>query len=301
MTDLNETRRRFMAHFAGIGLGTTLAPGIVWARMQDAGAKKITLEMVTDAMKLSGLEFTEAELKSMVDSANQNLARYEEMRAIHIPNDVSPPFHFSAIVPGIEVNKTKLPFTLSAPPSVKRPAQLEDAAFWPVRHLAELVRTRQVTSLELTEMYLARLHRYNGEAEQRRHVPRRLRPGGSEAGGRGDRRRQVQGPAARHPVGRQGHHLGQGLQDHVGIAGVQGAVVRLRRERRRNAARRRRGADRQADHRRAGQRRSVVRRPDQESVGSDAGIERIVGGPLVGDRGGVRRASASAPRPADRS
>lgn len=28
-------------------------------------------------------------------------------------------------------------------------------------HLCELIRTRQVTSLELTEMYLERLHRYN--------------------------------------------------------------------------------------------------------------------------------------------
>ncbi len=44
---------------------------------------------------------------------------------------------------------------------MKRPANLEDVAFWPVRHLAELVRTKQVTSLQLTEMYLARLHRYN--------------------------------------------------------------------------------------------------------------------------------------------
>ena len=34
---LLETRRRFMAHFASIGLGTTLAPGVLWARMQDAG------------------------------------------------------------------------------------------------------------------------------------------------------------------------------------------------------------------------------------------------------------------------
>jgi Asp-tRNA(Asn)/Glu-tRNA(Gln) amidotransferase A subunit family amidase len=81
---------------------------------------------------------------------------------VHIPNDVSPPFHFSSIVPGIEVSKTKLPFKLSAAPAVKRPANLEDVAFWPVRHLAELLRTKQVTSLELTEMYLARLHRYNG-------------------------------------------------------------------------------------------------------------------------------------------
>jgi Asp-tRNA(Asn)/Glu-tRNA(Gln) amidotransferase A subunit family amidase len=85
------------------------------------------------------------------------------MRAIHIPNDVSPPFHFSAIVPGIEVNRVKQPFRLSTAPAVKRPANLEDVAFWPVRHLAELVRTKQVTSAELTEMYLARLHRYNGK------------------------------------------------------------------------------------------------------------------------------------------
>src|SRR5262245_49550472 len=162
MPDLHETRRRFMAHFAGIGLGATLAPGIIWARMQDAGEKKITLAMVTDAMKLSGLEYTEDELKAMVDAANRNLTTFDEIRNVHIPNDVSPPFHFSSIVPGIEVNKTKQPFRLSAAPAVRRPANLEDAAFWPVRHLAELVRTKQVTSLELTEMYLARLHRYNG-------------------------------------------------------------------------------------------------------------------------------------------
>src|SRR5438876_2986290 len=161
MPDLNETRRRFITHFAGLGLGATLVPGIVWARMQDAGAKKLTAAMVADAMKLSGIDFNEADLKSMVDAANQNLTRYEELRAVHIPNDVSPPFHFSALVPGIEVNRAKLPFRLSAPPPLKRPAALEDAAFWPVRHLAELIRTRQVSSVELTEMYLTRLHRYN--------------------------------------------------------------------------------------------------------------------------------------------
>ena len=152
-----------MTYFAGIGLGSTLAPGIIWARMQDAQADRITLAMVTEAMKLSGIDASEADRQAMVQSANQNLARYEELRKIHIPNDVSPPFHFSSLVPGIQVNKTKLPFRLSAPPSVKRPANLEDVAFWPVRHLAELIRTKQVTSVQLTEMYLARLHRYNGK------------------------------------------------------------------------------------------------------------------------------------------
>jgi Asp-tRNA(Asn)/Glu-tRNA(Gln) amidotransferase A subunit family amidase len=159
---LDDTRRRFMTHFAGIGLGATLAPGILWARMQDQAAPRITLEMVTDALKLAGIEATEAERQGMVNGANQALTRYETIRQLDIPNDVSPPFHFSALVPGIEVNKTRRPFRLSAAPVVRRPANLEDVAFWPVRHLAELIRTKKVTSLELTEMYLARLHRHNG-------------------------------------------------------------------------------------------------------------------------------------------
>jgi len=158
---IEETRRRFMAHFAGIGLGSTLVPGIVWARMQDQGASRITAAMVKDALLLQGVEVPDADIQAMVASANNNLTGFEQVRKMSIPLDVSPPFHFSALAPGIEPNRTKMPFRMSLAPVVKRPSNLEDVAFWPVRHLAELVRTRQVTSRELTEMYLARLHKYN--------------------------------------------------------------------------------------------------------------------------------------------
>lgn len=161
MKNLDQTRRQFMAHCAGAGLGATLAPGILWARMQDAGVSRVNLAMVTEALKLSGIDLTEEERTGLVEGANRNLAGYEEIRNLHIPADISPSFHFSPVVQGMTVNKAKQPFRLSAAPAVKRPANLEDAAFWPVRHLAELIRTRQVTSLELTEMYLARLHRDN--------------------------------------------------------------------------------------------------------------------------------------------
>ena len=152
-----------MTHFASIGLGSTLAPGIIWARMQDQGTQRITLAMVTEALKLSGIELPEGDRQAMVNTANQNLTRYEETRKISIPLDVSPPFHFSALAPGIQVNRTRQPFRLSAAPAVKRPSNLEDVAFWPVRHLAELLRTKQVSSVQLTEMYLTRLHRYNAK------------------------------------------------------------------------------------------------------------------------------------------
>lgn len=162
MKTQDETRRRFMAHFTGIGLGATLVPGILWARMQDAGAQKINVAMVTDALKLAGVDFSEEDRAAMVQAANRSLTSFEDLHKLHIPNDVSPPFHFSAIVPGIEVNKTKQPFRMSTV-SVKRPANLEDAAFWPIRNLAELIKTKQVTSTELTKMYLDRLHKYGGK------------------------------------------------------------------------------------------------------------------------------------------
>src|SRR5918993_765259 len=109
MADLFDTRRRFMTHFASIGLGTTLAPGIVWARMQDAGTDTITVAMVTEALHLSGIELAEADREAMVEAANRNLTQYKEMREVHIPNDVSPPFHFSPIVPGLKVDRTAKP------------------------------------------------------------------------------------------------------------------------------------------------------------------------------------------------
>jgi Asp-tRNA(Asn)/Glu-tRNA(Gln) amidotransferase A subunit family amidase len=163
MRNLNETRRQFMTHFAAAGLGATLVPGVLWARMQDTGAQSITLPMITDALKLAGLEnFSEEERQAMVEAANRSLTTYQALHNLHIPNDISPPFHFSPIVPGIEVSKAKLPFRISRVSGLKRPVNLEDVAFWPVRNLAELIRTRQVTSTELTKMYLDRLHRYGG-------------------------------------------------------------------------------------------------------------------------------------------
>jgi Asp-tRNA(Asn)/Glu-tRNA(Gln) amidotransferase A subunit family amidase len=159
---VDQTRRRFLATFTATGLGSTLVPGVLWARVQDSGAQKITLAMVNEALKISGIDVAEDEKAGLVEAANRNLAGYDDLKKLHIPPDVSPPFHFSPVTPGMTINKAKQPFRLSTAPSVKRPANLEDAAFWPVRHLAELIRTRQVTSLELTDMYLARLHRYNG-------------------------------------------------------------------------------------------------------------------------------------------
>jgi len=162
MTITEETRRRFLGCFTGMGLGGTLLPGVLWAQVQSDGAQKISPEMLKDALTVAGLSYSDADQKAMLQTVNRNLTNYEALSSLHIPNDVSPPFYFSAITPGMKVNRTREPFRFSAP-AVKRPANLEDVAFWPITQLAQLLKTRQVTSTELTQMYLARLHKYNAK------------------------------------------------------------------------------------------------------------------------------------------
>ena len=157
----SENRRRFMTHFATAGLGATLLPGVLWGKMQEAEEARISAEMLRDALAVSGIEFSEEERTEMVERVNDAIENYEDLHNFHIPNDISPPFHFDPIVPGMKVDRTARPFRISDPPGVRRPSNLEDVAFWPVRHLAELVRTRQVSSVELTTMYMDRLKRHN--------------------------------------------------------------------------------------------------------------------------------------------
>ncbi|HKB91866.1 MAG TPA: amidase [Opitutaceae bacterium] len=161
MNTPSESRRRFITSFAALGLSSTLLPGVLWGKMEEAGTQTVTADMLKDAATLAGLNFSQEERESMVQAVNQNLSRIAALHKLHIPNNVSPPFYFSPLVPGMKVNKARLPFRLGKPPSVKRPKNLEDVAFWPVTHLAQLIKTRAVTSMELTEMYLARLKKYN--------------------------------------------------------------------------------------------------------------------------------------------
>jgi Asp-tRNA(Asn)/Glu-tRNA(Gln) amidotransferase A subunit family amidase len=53
------------------------------------------------------------------------------------------------------------PLRLSKAGEAEAPKNLEEAAFYSVRQLAELVRRKKVSSLDLTQMYLARLKRFD--------------------------------------------------------------------------------------------------------------------------------------------
>jgi len=156
-----SNRRSFLAYFSGLGLSATLLPDTLWGKIEEQHASSVTREMLREASAVAGVSFTDPQIDQMLNDVNRNLARYDALQKVELDNRVAPPLYFNPIVPGTKIDRTKRAFRANAAPKVTRPANLEAIAFWPVTHLSELLRTKQVSSLEMTEMYLARLKRYN--------------------------------------------------------------------------------------------------------------------------------------------
>ena len=147
-------RRDFLNYCRSAGLATTLFPGVLWAQIQP-GTKKITLDMVRESARLAGLEWTDQDCQDVTDSLSSLARGAEGINKSTLTNASPLPIHFNPNPPGVAPPKAPTPvFRIEPAPQVKRPANLEDAAFWPVTHLAQLLRTKQVTSQELTTMYL---------------------------------------------------------------------------------------------------------------------------------------------------
>ena len=155
-------RRRFLAACSGLGLGSTLLPGVLWTLADDKD--KVTIEMIDEAAAIADVPLPAEYRQMMVDTLNEHVKNYEEIYKLHIPNSVAPALVFDPVLASTKFETEKRPLRISAAPAIAAsgvPKNLEDVCFHSVRDLAELVRTKKVSSVALTEMYLERLKRYD--------------------------------------------------------------------------------------------------------------------------------------------
>jgi Asp-tRNA(Asn)/Glu-tRNA(Gln) amidotransferase A subunit family amidase len=183
--DAGVDRRRFIMACSAAGLAGTLFPGALLGLASQSGSAQttkpselltITPEMLDAAAAIAGITLT-AEQKTMmlagVTSQRDSLAA---IRELHLPNSVAPAFVFDPVPPGMVLDTVRMPMKMSPAEDARdilRKAglpsedgevmlghpRLEALAFSTVRELAQLLKTRRVTSVALTKMYLARLKR----------------------------------------------------------------------------------------------------------------------------------------------
>src|SRR5512138_1882335 len=149
-----------MGYFASIGLGSTLFPGVLWAKVADGA--EITVATIASAEEVAGVKFDEDERTMMLEGLKSQEQRIEALHKIPLPNSVAPAVVFNPVPPWrTPARATKKRMVRGPVTSRAVPANLQELAFLPVTELSDLVRRRKVTSLQLTQMYLSRLKKYD--------------------------------------------------------------------------------------------------------------------------------------------
>jgi Asp-tRNA(Asn)/Glu-tRNA(Gln) amidotransferase A subunit family amidase len=130
--------------------------------------KKVQVQDISRLEKIIDLHFTAKERKLMLEDLRGHARTYRQLRQVVLANEIPPALQFNPLTAKEpEVESEAAPATTSSWSwpldenfPLERPENLEDLAFYPVTALAELIRTKKVTSTELTEMYLRRLKKY---------------------------------------------------------------------------------------------------------------------------------------------
>ena len=125
----------------------------------------VTRQVVADAEKLIGLEFSDEKRDMMLDGLNARLSSYESIRRQQIPYGTPPAVLFNPIPVGFQFESQRKAPKWSPPGKVLVPTNLNDLAFHSVGDLAALIKSRKVSSEQLTRMYLERLKTYGPKLE----------------------------------------------------------------------------------------------------------------------------------------
>lgn len=158
-------RRQFLAYFSGLGLGSTLLPGILWSRIAGAQSEEVTKELVLEAQRLAGLDLTDEECEQMVRGLNGNVRSYRQIREVNVSNDVAPAIEFNPLPAGRSVAPGPVRATPPDHKGLTRPSNDDELAFLTVSQLAHLIKSGQITSEELTRIYLDRLKKYDADLQ----------------------------------------------------------------------------------------------------------------------------------------
>lgn len=150
-------RRRALGLLAGAAAGSMTFRAVLAAAV--ASPTPEDPAEIVRAAALTGLELTKEEADLMVRGIGEMQADLAKLRAVSLDNGVPPALVFEPMAREVK------PPTGSAQREMKvsKPSSPDDLAFLTVAETSSLLRTRKVSSTELTRAYLDRIRRYDPE------------------------------------------------------------------------------------------------------------------------------------------
>lgn len=126
---------------------------------------QIDTATVSQAQKLIGLPFTDAEKDSMTGWLNNYKQQYDKLHEQPAPNTLTYPFAFHPEPIGFKMPTKQLPVSWNIPANVALPANRNELAFYSIPQLASLIKNKKISSVELTTFFLDRLKKWGDTLE----------------------------------------------------------------------------------------------------------------------------------------
>ena len=111
---------------------------------------------LSGAANLFDLTFTTQELDTLYSDVVDNLANYKAMHALSLNNNVPLSLWQSPKLPGMKFDLTQRPVVWPVV-RAKLPTQQSDLAFYSIDQLAHLIKTKQISSVDLTSFFIERI------------------------------------------------------------------------------------------------------------------------------------------------
>jgi Asp-tRNA(Asn)/Glu-tRNA(Gln) amidotransferase A subunit family amidase len=123
--------------------------------------KTISRESVTQAEKIIGLDFNDAERDSLIENLNAHLKNYQNIRESFLSNNIPPSLIFNPVPPDFQINNEQNPIKFSSYDNLGLPLNKDDLAWYTIGQLSELIKTKKISCVELTNFYLDRIKKYS--------------------------------------------------------------------------------------------------------------------------------------------
>lgn len=118
-----------------------------------------------DLERLLNIDYSDEEWAQLLDGYDDQLDKIRIVRQLNHPNSAQPALTFDPRLPGITYDTEGSGYNPTEESSSALPDNDEDIAFAPAWRLAHWIREKQISSIELTELYLSRIQRFNTKLE----------------------------------------------------------------------------------------------------------------------------------------
>jgi Asp-tRNA(Asn)/Glu-tRNA(Gln) amidotransferase A subunit family amidase len=159
-TAMLKFRKRIAFTLSFVSICLFILIGATSNPLQAQDSSRSRLEQLTGAEQLFDLHFSATKRDSILSGLESNLQFYQYLHKNELSNDLPMSNWFDPVLPGMHFAHQQAAIRWALPVVVGLPADRSELAFYSIPQLEALLRSKKISSVELTRLFIGRLKKY---------------------------------------------------------------------------------------------------------------------------------------------